>query len=96
MPHKTIIRLSGVARNPANGFPARLLGYILIPHRAAVMILVAEQQDAGVGLLLGCLPSPEHQRFQFLLFLLRQPHAVFLHHHIPPLPNLHPMTHIPS
>ena len=25
MPHKTIIRLSGVARNPANGFPARLL-----------------------------------------------------------------------
>ena len=24
MPHKTIIRLSGVARNPANGFPARL------------------------------------------------------------------------
>ena len=27
MPHKTIIRLSGVARNPANGFPARLLGY---------------------------------------------------------------------
>ena len=28
MPHKTIIRLSGVARNPANGFPARLLGSI--------------------------------------------------------------------
>ena len=26
MPYKTIIRLSGVARNPANGFPARLLG----------------------------------------------------------------------
>ena len=26
MPHKTIIRPSGVARNPANGFPARLLG----------------------------------------------------------------------
>ena len=25
MPHKTIIRLSGVARNPANGFPARPL-----------------------------------------------------------------------
>ena len=25
MPNKTIIRLSGVARNPANGFPARLL-----------------------------------------------------------------------
>ena len=25
MPHKTVIRLSGVARNPANGFPARLL-----------------------------------------------------------------------
>ena len=27
MPHKTIIRLSGVARNPANGFPARLLAH---------------------------------------------------------------------
>ena len=26
MPHKTGIRLIGVARNPANGFPARLLG----------------------------------------------------------------------
>ena len=25
IPHKTGIRLSGVARNPANGFPARLL-----------------------------------------------------------------------
>ena len=29
MPHKTIIRLSGVARNPANGFPARLLGHLI-------------------------------------------------------------------
>ncbi len=28
MPHKTIIRLSGVARNPANGFPARPLGFL--------------------------------------------------------------------
>ena len=28
MPNKTIIRLSGVARNPANGFPARLLAAI--------------------------------------------------------------------
>ena len=26
IPHKTGIRLLGVARNPANGFPARLLG----------------------------------------------------------------------
>ena len=26
MPHKTGIRLIGVAQNPANGFPARLLG----------------------------------------------------------------------
>ena len=25
MPYKTVIRLLGVARNPANGFPARLL-----------------------------------------------------------------------
>ena len=26
MPYKTGLRLLGVARNPANGFPARLLG----------------------------------------------------------------------
>ena len=26
MPYKTGIRLLGIARNPANGFPARLLG----------------------------------------------------------------------
>ena len=30
VPHKTGIRLIGVAQNPANGFPARLLG----PHPA--------------------------------------------------------------
>ena len=29
MPYKTGIRLLGVARNPANGFPARLLGRYL-------------------------------------------------------------------
>ena len=28
MPYKTGLRLLGVARNPANGFPARLLGSI--------------------------------------------------------------------
>ena len=34
MPHKTIIRLPGVARNPANGFPARPLGRpLLYPKR---------------------------------------------------------------
>ena len=29
MPYKTGIRLLGVARNPANGFPARLLGPVV-------------------------------------------------------------------
>ena len=28
MPYKTGLRLLGVARNPANGFPARLLGIL--------------------------------------------------------------------
>ena len=28
MPYKTVIRLIDVARNPANGFPARLLGHL--------------------------------------------------------------------
>ena len=32
MPHKTIIPLSGVARNPANGFPARLLDIQQMPR----------------------------------------------------------------
>ena len=31
MPHKTIIRLSGVARNPANGFPAKPLVDLCFP-----------------------------------------------------------------
>ena len=34
MPHKTIIRLSGVARNPANGFPTRPLGTLYLDMRA--------------------------------------------------------------
>ena len=29
---KSVIRLNGVARNPANGFPARLLGEPLLPN----------------------------------------------------------------
>ena len=36
MPHKTIIRLSGVARNPANGFPARPLGFLDDPVRQQI------------------------------------------------------------
>ena len=37
MPNKTIIRLSGVARNPANGFPARLLVAIMDWHSRYVV-----------------------------------------------------------
>ena len=40
MPHKTIIRLSGVARNPANGFPARLLADARSPDRCFDQVLV--------------------------------------------------------
>ena len=35
MPYRTVIRLLGVVRNPANGFPARLLGldsFVLVGH----------------------------------------------------------------
>ena len=49
MPHKTIIRLSGVARNPANGFPARLLAYS--PALAAVDVdinYLEKQYQSGV------------------------------------------------
>ena len=50
MPHKTIIRLLGVARNPANGFPARPL---------------AKRQEAKrLGLCVGCgaPPIPDETR----------------------------------
>ena len=36
MPYKTGLRLLGVARNPANGFPARLLGEGYIGHSGRV------------------------------------------------------------
>ena len=42
MPHKTIIRLSGVARNPANDFPARPLGC------SSYLIASRESREAAV------------------------------------------------
>ena len=36
MPYKTGLRLLGVARNPANGFPARLLGEGFTGHSGRV------------------------------------------------------------
>ena len=44
MPHKTIIRLSGVARNPANGFPARLLGWRNSRREAAWPYVISEMR----------------------------------------------------
>ena len=41
MPHKTIIRLSGVARNAANGFPARLLDQGVTLPTSAFTVTVA-------------------------------------------------------
>ena len=46
MPHKTIIRLSGVARNPANGFPARPLE-ALYPLARATLDNVAKDGVAA-------------------------------------------------
>ena len=64
MPHKTIIRLSGVARNPANGFPARPLGRkwvgIDISPKAVELVNMRLQQAMGSlfgqqeGLCNGC------------------------------------------
>ena len=54
MPNKTIIRLSGVARNPANGFPARLLGHVqradLPRSRAGTRVrgLCLNQSQSGI------------------------------------------------
>ena len=51
MPHKTGIRLFGVARNPANGFPARLLGGVPIPEGEADVRL---RQEPAPESPLGC------------------------------------------
>ena len=52
MPYKTVIRLLGVARNPANGFPARLLGRLLMNLLAALaefeLEMIRERVKAGV------------------------------------------------
>ena len=40
MPYKTGIRLLGVARNPANGFPARLLGDLVIDYAMCSVTIV--------------------------------------------------------
>ena len=47
MPYKTIIRLSGVARNPANGFPARPLGVLKGRGVAAEAVQLRGFKDAA-------------------------------------------------
>ena len=60
MPYKTGIRLLGVARNPANGFPARLLGPAYPQERLNFII-----EDAKIQVLvtshhlLGSLHQPK-------------------------------------
>ena len=44
MPYKTVIRLLGVARNPANGFPARLLDPVAL---ARLCLIGSEIQQRG-------------------------------------------------
>ncbi len=61
-------------------------GYFLVLHCPALLGFIAEQQDAGVGLLICCRPSPGHQPLQFLLLLRTQPDPVLLGWHLHP-PN---------
>ena len=57
MPYKTGIRLIGVARNPANGFPAKLLWVILLTNRMGEMdpwyaqhnLSVSTRSSQGLG-----------------------------------------------
>ena len=53
--------------------------YLLVQHRTLVLILIAEQQNAGVSLLVGRCSASGYQRLQFLLFFYTQSHPVFLH-----------------
>ena len=48
MPYKTVIRLIGVARNPANGFPARLLVLGPGPEAARRRLYNLSQAHDGV------------------------------------------------
>ena len=48
MPYKTGIRLLGVARNPANGFPARLLGMTVANTLDRASLVAPELMDAEV------------------------------------------------
>ena len=50
MSHKTIIRLSGVARNPANGFPASLLDrYRVTTDKASGIVNDPNDWGAEIG-----------------------------------------------
>ena len=60
MPHKTIIRLSGVARNPANGFPARLLGEYL-PNAQGEDVVAGGRTPRPVAELATSMPEVYRQ-----------------------------------
>ena len=53
MPNKTGLRLVDVARNPANGFPARLLGGVVASFYDAVATAKGSLGGLGVGIFLG-------------------------------------------
>ena len=74
-------------RNPYSQSP----GYLLVRQWALSLILITEQQDAGVSLLISRHTPLGRQGFQFLLFLFRQLHPVFLNHHLNPLPSSFPL-----
>ena len=58
-------------------------GDLLVHHWPLGLILIAQQQDAGVSLLISRPPAPGNQCLQFLLFLYRQFYPVLLHHNLP-------------
>ena len=57
MPFKTGIRLLGVARNPANGFPARLLGLLFVG-------CAASENSGGGESETPCLGEEDFQRIR--------------------------------
>ena len=99
MPYKTGIRLLGVARNPANGFPARLLGERARPRDLYDVISLFRGQDLRPEALAVLqvlrekgefkgIPVPDAASLQFFKEELEGDWETMLGHQLPVVPPI--------